>query len=211
VNFKTFQSRSEASIAAADHIGQGITHALAAQRRATIAVSGGTTPVKCFESLRRRALDWQRVTVTLTDERCVAVEHEDSNTRLVREHLLLEAAAQARFLPLEPQALNESRAPFATCLLGMGEDGHFASLFPDADNLNQALNLDGEADCISIATRASPHARISLTLARILRSEQLCLLVFGDKKRAVIEQPTGTPIAHLLTQETTPLTVYWAN
>ena len=104
--------------------------------------------------------------------------------------------------------------PFACSLLGMGEDGHFASLFPDADNLADGLDVDNEQLCIPVATGASPHPRVSLTLAALARSDAIILLIFGDRKREVYEQAKAKgstlPVARLLKQKKAPVRVYWA-
>jgi 6-phosphogluconolactonase len=104
--------------------------------------------------------------------------------------------------------------PFACALLGMGADGHFASLFPDATNLAAGLDVDGAAWCIPVVTAASEYARISLTLAAILRSKLIVLLFFGDEKREVYARARakspGFPVTSLLAQDRTPVRVFWA-
>jgi 6-phosphogluconolactonase len=96
----------------------------------------------------------------------------------------------------------------------MGEDGHFASLFPDAENLEQGLDTDGIQLCLPVNTAASPHPRISLTLAALSRSDAIVLLFFGAAKREVYEQAkadsNGYPVSRLLLQKRAPVHVYWA-
>ncbi len=96
----------------------------------------------------------------------------------------------------------------------MGEDGHFASLFPDAANLEEGLDVDSSELCIPVHTAASPHPRVSLTLSALSRSDEILLLLFGDRKREVYEAAkqtaNGYPVFHLLRQKRAPVYVYWA-
>ena len=172
-------------------------------------------------------LPWSDVHVILGDERWVPPAHEDSNERLVRETLLAGEAQDARLLPVyRPDRTIEKRCseigeellqapfPFACALLGMGEDGHFASLFPDAENLREGLNVDARKLCIPVQTAASPHPRVSLTLSALSRSDEIVLLIFGAAKREVYEaartSTNGTPVSHLLRQKRAPVHVCWA-
>jgi 6-phosphogluconolactonase len=104
--------------------------------------------------------------------------------------------------------------PFACSMLGMGEDGHFASLFPDADNLAAGLDIDGDKICIAVSTAASAQPRWSLTLAALSHSDEIALLFFGDAKRKVYEQAkqpnTDYPVSKLLLQKRAPVHVFWA-
>ena len=96
----------------------------------------------------------------------------------------------------------------------MGEDGHFASLFPDAENLEEGLDVDSSELSIPVNTAASPHPRVSLTLSALSRSDEILLLMFGDRKREVYEAAkqtaNGYPVFHLLRQKRAPVYVYWA-
>lgn len=222
-----FQARYEASIAAAGHIATALRHRLGAEDQASIVVSGGSSPIKCFAELAKADLDWYRTRIVLSDERWVAAEHEDSNEKLVRTHLLVDKASEATLLPSYQQGLTLERgcaalesslrgmpSPFASVLLGMGTDGHFASLFPDAKNLKRGLRIDSDELCMGVETAASPHPRLSLTLSALTRSDHIVLLIFGDEKLEVYEQAKNAsaewPVAHLLRQQRTPVDVYWA-
>jgi len=222
-----FKSREAASIAAAKRIQLALNNRLSAQRSASLVVSGGTTPGRCLEELAHSDTEWDRVHVLLSDERWVPADDDSSNEKLVRETLLVNGAAAARFQPAYAagqdvadrcRALDtEIRAlpfPFACALLGMGADGHFASLFPDAENLDEGLNVDSSKLCIPVSTASSPHPRISLTLAALSRSDEIVLLFFGAEKLEVYEeakrQNNGYPIARLLRQKRAPVRVYWA-
>ena len=222
-----FDSREAASRAAADAMEAALRRRLAGDADATLVVSGGSTPGRTFEILATRELPWSRVHVVPSDERCVPPDHADSNERLLRETLLTGAAGESRLQPLSggnpdhaenaaefDAAVRRLPFPFACSLLGMGEDGHFASLFPDADNLEEGLNVDSTQLVLPIATAASPHPRMTLTLAALSRSDTIVLLVFGDAKRQLIEAASqsndGLPIAYLLRQKRAPLQIIWA-
>ena len=227
MQFKTFESREAASIAAAEGIAALLERRLDAHEKASLVVSGGTTPSRCFAELANLELDWDNVHVVLSDERWVPPDDEASNERLVRDALLRNSALPAKLLPVFSMTASiEARCdeidqlirmrpfPFACVLLGMGEDGHFASLFPDADNLDIGLDVDGEQLCIPVSTAASPHPRVSLTLAAMARSDAIVLLMFGNDKRKVYEQAklkgSNLPVARLLRQKKAPVHVYWA-
>lgn len=222
-----FADREEASRAAAEFIAERLRERLAAAEQASLVVSGGTSPVRCFHWLSRTRLRWPRVQVLLSDERWVPPDSVDSNENLVRSRLLLGEAADARLLSvyapdLTPTArcdeleaeLADVTRPFSCTLLGMGGDGHFASLFPDATNLGAGLDPGNARAYIPVATTASPHPRVSMTLSAISDSSAILLLIFGAEKREVYEAAVaGTstvPAAALLRQQRTPVQVFWA-
>ena len=224
---ETFNDREAASETAADYIRAALRRRLHSGAEATLIVSGGTTPARCYANLAVSELPWERIHVTLSDERWVPVKHADSNERMVRDTLLTGAAAVARFLPLyapartieeASRALNDTLRrlpfPFACSLLGMGEDGHFASLFPDAANLEEGIDTDGSVLTLPVTTSASAHRRITLTLAALSRSDEIVLLAFGDAKRQVLDQAVESadryPVSHLLRQKRAPVRVIWA-
>ena len=222
-----FDTREQASQAAAERIIDLLSKRLDAQPAASLVVSGGSTPVQCFAALAAADIDWERVHVLLSDERWVPPEDADSNEKLVRDTLLQDKAADATLLPYyDADATIDDRCvaldetirtlpfPFACSLLGMGEDGHFASLFPDAANLAQGLDYEGPDLCLPVTTAASPHPRITLTLTPLSRSDEIVLLIFGDRKREVYEQAKASgntyPVAHLIKQKRAPVRVFWA-
>jgi len=223
----SYTDREAASAAVTDLIVAAVERRLAAADEASIVISGGSTPQRTFELLAGRDVDWGRLHVTLSDERWVAPDHADSNEAMIRGQLLTGAASAVTFHPLyaedtSPEAraealgegLRQMPFPFACSLLGMGEDGHFASLFPDADNLEAGLDVDSTTLAIPVTTAASPHPRISLTLAALSRSDSIVLLIFGEKKLAVLEQaladPGAYPVGELLRQKRAPVKVVWA-
>ncbi len=220
-----FESRDAASVAAATRIAELLENRLEHQSRASLVVSGGSSPMDCFGTLARTPLDWERVEVLLSDERWVPPDHEDSNEKQAREALLVDAASVASLKPVYAEGTTpEQRCddlqdplpvlPFSCSLIGMGADGHFASLFPDADNLDLGLDVESGRLYVPVATQASPHPRISMTLAAISRSDEIVLLFFGDEKLAVYEQArtdaNGFPVSKLLRQKRAPVRVFWA-
>ena len=207
-----FDSRDEASAKAAARIAELLKYRLDHQPRASFVVSGGSSPLDCFRALAGSPLDWDRVDVLLSDERWVSPDHEDSNEKLAREALLVDAASAASLRPVYAQGVTpEQRCnelqdplpvlPFSCSLIGMGADGHFASLFPDADNLDLGLDVECGRLYVPVATAASPHPRISMTLAGISRSDEIVLLFFGEEKLAVYERAradsNGFPVSDL--------------
>lgn len=222
-----FADRRTAALAAADAIEEALVRRLSAGGAATLVASGGNSPVETFRELSGRKIDWPGVTIVPSDERWVPPDHPDSNERMLREVLLTKEAAGATLIPffaegkdVEERCLELDQVilggafPFSCALLGMGEDAHFASLFPDAPRLEQGLDLESERLCIPVDTAASPHRRISLSLAALSRSDALLLLAFGHSKRKVlddaIESPNGKPVARLLRQKRAPLRILWA-
>ena len=223
-----FTTREAAAAAAADIIKAAVERRLAATEEATVVLSGGTSPLGVFAALNAMDMHWDRLHVTLSDERWVPSDHEDSNERTLHEALLGNGGARAAtFLPLyEPgidvaarsEALSAQLRllpfPFACSLLGMGEDGHFASLFPDADNLAAGLDTENPDLVIPVQTAASPHPRVSLTLSALSRSDTIVLLIFGDDKLEVLnnakDDPERFPVGTLLRQKRAPVRVLWA-
>ena len=222
-----FESREEASIAAAARIRDALAHRLEGQKAATLVVSGGTTPARCFQELAHLDIEWDRVNVLASDDRWVPADHDDSNEKLIRSHLLINGASIAGMLPFFKadtpievrceeldQEIRFMPFPFACSLLGMGADGHFASLFPDAENLDEGLDLESSRMCLPVQTEASPYPRVSLTLSALSRSDEIVLLFFGDEKRRVFEKAKAGnaryPVTRLLRQKRAPVYTYWA-
>jgi 6-phosphogluconolactonase len=213
----------------AAHVARHLSEACDARGQAVLAVSGGRSPIPVFEALRRLDVPWSKVIVTLVDERWVPDDHADSNAGLVRRHLLQDNAAAASFVPwydgsADPYAgqahceaaLQALPLPFDVVLLGMGDDGHTASLFPEAPELAAATDLTRNALCAAIMPPAAKQARLSLTryaLAR--RSARLVLQWSGAAKREVFQRavaaPTlALPISLFLHQTAVPVDVWYA-
>ncbi|WP_342075865.1 6-phosphogluconolactonase [Yoonia sp. SS1-5] len=205
----------------ADTIASELNNALLVDDHASLAVPGGTTPGPIFDSLCAINVAWPRVHVMLTDERWVPETSPRSNTALLRQRLLTDKAAAARYVPLYADAdTPEERLgdlsqqvqaclPLTVALLGMGSDMHTASIFPGADQLDLALT--GSDTLVAMRAPGAPEPRITLS-ANVLK-EAMCrhIVIVGDEKRAALEkarhlQPHDAPVAALLPGAT----VHWA-
>jgi 6-phosphogluconolactonase len=220
-----FDSSEAMAQALAARIASDLAEAVAAQGTASLIVSGGRTPRSMFQELSRKPLAWNRVKISLADERLVPATDADSNERLVRDHLLQNEAQGAVFLPLwqgegDPvecaaEAISAMQRPFALVALGIGEDGHFASLFPDAPDLRQALDPNSDRIAIFVPPSDGRQPRVSLTLATLLKTRSLVVSFEGQTKRQVFEQALAPgpaeelPVRALLRQDSVPVDVYW--
>ncbi len=196
--------------------------------KASLVVSGGSTPVPFFKVLRQRALEWSKVSVTLADERWVPDNHADSNAALVAEHLLQDAAAEASFVGLyvegkdafdaqpEVELRLQALMPFDAVVLSMGSDGHTASLFPYTEGLADALDLNLPYLCRAMNPETVTQVRMTLTLKAILSAQEIALHITGEEKRQVLEYATvdrlveKAPVSALIIQDETPVSVYWS-
>ncbi len=215
---ETFASAAALADCAAAGIAAGLEAALAARGRASLVVTGGRAPGPVYDRLAQMALDWPRIMVTLSDERCVAADAPESNERLVRARLLRGAAAQAEFIQLygagDPEPRLRGRLPFDVVMLGMGEDGHVASLLPGMPGLAAAMDPQGAAlvRAVPAGWGSPPLARITLTLAALLAARTILILIAGDaKRRAVAAALEGAdlPVRALLVQDRVPVRVLW--
>lgn len=177
-----------------------LTTALTWQKRALLAVPGGTTPGLFLEALSRTELEWDRVDVILTDERWVPVDSPRSNFRLLRTTLLKNRAASAHAISLYREAespedrLDEIEAevrqllPIDVCVLGMGADGHTASLFPQGDRLGEALAEDGTRAVLPLRAPGADEPRITLTAPVLRGARHIHLLIAGAEKVRTLEE-----------------------
>jgi 6-phosphogluconolactonase len=213
----------------AETVAARLRKCLQARGQALLVVSGGSTPVPFLEALRQQVLDWPRVTVTLADERCVAPEDARSNASLVRTHLLQGAAQAARWLPLYQsgetpetaaqrveQALQSLPWPAAVTVLGMGGNGHTASLFPHAPELAAACRVDAPR-CLAVSAPTPPNVpvpRVTLTPRALLDADWLAVHIGGAAKHALLVQAMAPgevaerPIRVALHQHRLPCHVY---
>ncbi len=201
---------------AAAAIGARLSAALAARGRAGLVATGGRSPGLVYDRLSRLDIDWSHVAVTLSDERQVDAQSPNSNARLLRERLFQGPAAQARFLPLSDYAEPALRRllPFDAVMLGMGEDGHVASLIPGSPVLAQAMDPNGHVLLAESPEGygSPPVARITLTLAALLQSRAIFLLIAGEAKRQVIGEALAgkdLPVRAILVQDRVPVRVLW--
>lgn len=223
MTLETYPDREMMMLAVADRLAAELGAALRRHARATLAVPGGTTPGPLFDGLAAIDLDWKRVDVVPTDERWVDEANPRSNARLIRERLLTGHAAAANFVPLytggaRPEGRIEEAArrveallPISVLLLGMGEDGLVASLFPHAGGLKAALAPDAPA-VVAIRAEGQPEPRVSLSARALRGALSAHVLITGAAKRATAEKamksrdPMAMPAALILNEAT----VHWA-
>ena len=228
--FNRFDDFATMLAALTDKIVHRLSEAIASRGHATLVVSGGNTPGDLFDMLSRQALPWHRVSITLSDERWVSVASEASNERLVRSRLLTYEARPARFVSLKTEQetardaehevnvlISQMPRPFDVVLLGIGIDGHTASLIPKSSGLIQALDLSNPALVRHIippeATKMGE--RMTLTLRGILDSRLVILMMRGEAKLAAYERAAGAsdlseaPVRGIINQDRTPFTAYW--
>ena len=190
-----------------DTITAQLSERLQTQDRVSIALSGGSSPVALYEGLSKKDLDWPRVDVTLIDDRDVPLDHPDSNQKLIAETLLQNKASQANFIPL--QDWPEGQVPDIG-VLGMGTDGHFASLFPAMLEEDMAFDAKAKPSVMTTPPMGNPlHPRVTMNLAMILAIPDRVLMVIGDDKKTVLQQAENgqdLPITRLLAHHGTNVT-----
>jgi len=225
---RRFTDMAALQSAAVEAIRSAILAGVAARGTASLALSGGTTPIPIYEALSHLDLPWSQVQLTLTDERWVPVDDPASNEAMVRRTLLKGPAALARFTSLKcntqtPEAaegqidgaLRALAQPFDLVLLGMGDDAHTASLFPGGAGLEAAMDLTGPLKARAVRPAIDGPARLSLSLPALLQSRQMILLLRGTSKWAVYQDALGdgpvleAPVRGILHQNQVPVTVYW--
>ena len=224
-----FSTRTDLDSALADKVSAILVQAIKQKGKASIAVSGGSTPKGLFSILSKSDLDWSKVTITLADERWVALDSADSNTRLVHENLLQNNASAAKFFHLKQGenlcsetladlnlAAKNTLLPLDILILGMGEDGHTASLFPCSEQIVQGLDENNANALLSVQPKTAPHQRISFSFASLSASENVFLHLCGDNKKTVLNKAINgddafeMPIRAFLNHPTLTTKIYWA-
>jgi 6-phosphogluconolactonase len=208
----------------ANDVAAALIRRLAATGSAALVVSGGRTPVAFLRELAARPVEWSAVHVTLADERCVPTDNPASNQRLVRDTFAGTPASQARLIEIDATATDAVRLwdaalaalprPFAAVVLGMGDDGHFASLFPGMPGLALALDTTRPPTVVAGLAPTEPRDRLSLTLAALLDTDLLALHITGPAKLAVLQRASTPgsvlemPVRALLRQRQKALAIY---
>ncbi|ELQ10581.1 6-phosphogluconolactonase [Pseudomonas syringae BRIP39023] len=189
-----FDTAQQLADALAETVAERLNQAISENGLATLVVSGGRSPVAFFQRLAAQPLEWSKVVISLADERFVPTEHADSNAGLLHRHLLQGPVAKAKFLDLysvassveeAAQAADQALAelpPIDVLILGMGDDGHTASLFPNSPNLSEALDLQGERRCLPMLAPSVPHQRLTLTRRLLASARSPILSVSGQAK-----------------------------
>lgn len=228
INYNCFASKTELDQQLTSDVANLLSQAIHDNGFAVLCVSGGSTPVNFFQALSQQELDWSKVTVTLADERWVDSNHADSNQKLVQDNLLINKAAKANFIALYNDAVTAKEGEtycndlmgqvgtFDVLILGMGGDGHTASLFPQAERLDEGISMTSGLHALATNPVTAPHDRMTLTLPRLLNSKKIIVHITGQEKKDVIQKtltlkdPKQLPIATVLQQDSVPPTVYWA-
>lgn len=228
MTFTAFKTKADACEAAAAKMLNGLQTALHEHGKATLLLSGGSTPAPAYKRLAVNDLPWHDVTVGLVDERWVDGDSDASNTRLLKESFLDKGAGPASFIAMKtahdtPQAgeadVNTAYSVFAApdvVLLGMGPDGHTASWFPDSVGLARALSDDPSLYAVAIdatdCSVAGNHTdRMTVTLNVVKAAKTVILLITGEEKRAVLEDTEANlPIHRALAARKDDMEVIWA-
>lgn len=211
--------------ALAEVVAARLREAVEARGQASLVVSGGRSPVMFFQALaRQQSLDWGQVTITLADERWVPVAHADSNQGLVERYLLQGPVSKARFIGLYQAADSQEDCALAAdqalaalagidvLVLGMGDDGHTASLFPQSPGLAAALAEDSPRRCVAMLAPSVPHQRLSMTRALLATARHPVLSIQGQGKLDTLRSALAAgevadmPIRAFLHS---PLDIFW--
>jgi len=224
-----FDTPSALAAALADRVAAELSVAVNERGHAVLAVSGGRTPQHFFERLSRADIAWEQIIVTLVDERFVPLDNSRSNEKLVRQHLMQNFAAKARFVGLYIRAvtaelaafsaanrINTLSKPFDVVVLGMGVDGHTASFFPGGDRLKQAIDRNSRALVVPMHAKGLGEARLTVTLPLLVSARFIALHIEGKEKLVTFEQAlqdgpeTDMPVRAVLRYAESPVQVFWS-
>ena len=174
----------------------------------SLIVSGGSSPIQIFKDLSAMETKWDEINISLVDDRVVDKNHNDSNEKLVNDLLITDKAKDANFISIcnQPDELTNLNRPFNVMLLGMGEDGHFASLFPKLIYTNpEYFDKSAKPEIFFTEPMGNPiHPRVTMNLAMILESKNIFLLISNNKKLDIYNQAksdNSLPLHYLLNQD----------
>ncbi len=225
INFHEFETSSDLVESLSQNIAKNLQDAIDKKGDASLIVSGGSTPKLLFKKLQQIDIEWDKVVVSLCDERWVDESHKDSNEKFVKTYLLQERAKKAKFVGMYIDGLKAHEAQqecfksiksIDVLILGMGADAHTASLFPNNPRLQEGFDMNNPNKCIAIVPQNAPHERMSLTLRSILSANNLYLHFEGVEKLSVYKEALSgediytMPIRSILHQNKKSLEVYYA-
>lgn len=219
-NLRNFKNKDELLEELSSNIISLLLESIDEYGKASLLVSGGSTPKPLFQKLSNIDIPWGKVTISLVDDRWLEPTHKDSNELLVKENLLQNFASSAKFVGMYIEGktafesdedcsitYEEQVFPFDVIILGMGGDSHTASLFPENEKLKDGFDLKNENLCISIKPETAPYDRMSLTLGAILSAKNIILHIEGEEKLNVYKKALEsddifkTPISAVLNSE----------
>lgn len=219
-----FDSATELNVAFAEEIAQKLQEGINQNGMASLLVSGGNTPKALFAALKYKDIEWHKVVIALVDDRWVSLGDPASNEAMVRSTLLQDNARNAKFIGMKTAQedafdavaavttnLSAIPTPFDVVILGMGEDGHTASIFPCCEQLEEGLTTD--KPILATQPTTAPHQRMTFSKTALLNSKQLYLHLVGESKEAVLNKLTKlnderqAPILAFLNQDDVPMTV----
>ena len=226
-SLRKFDTAAELNPIFAKEIADKLQQGIELNGRASLLVSGGNTPRPMFALLSEQNIDWASVDIALVDDRWVPTDDAASNEKMVNEALLINAASKANFVGMKTEQTDAFAAvaevtdklahlaqPFDVVILGMGEDGHTASIFPCCEQLDEALTT--EAPLMATQPTTAPHQRMTFTKRALLNSRQLYLHLVGESKEQVLndvalgEDERSKPIRAFLNQSDVPMSVMLA-
>jgi len=227
--FNSFTNKESLVLELSKNISNCLNESIKEKGKASLLVSGGSTPKPLFQILSKLDIAWEKVTIALVDERWIDSKHKDSNELLVKDNLIQNLASKANFVGMylndkeafdsdeECSSIYQNKVyPFDVIVLGMGTDAHIASLFPDNIKLEEAYDLKNSNLCISIKPETAPYKRMSLTLQGILSAKKIILHIEGSEKLKVYKEDMSLndkfkmPIASVLNQNIKDIEVYHA-